>query len=154
MRPTSARPNSVSPSVTANRPTALAAAPGRSSRRDPGLRAGRTATAVIATAMTANGMLTQKTEAQPEKRSRIPPTAGPTPKPVPPTAAQVPMAPARVSGGNASVMMDSVSASIAAPPTPWSARKATRAIASGDRAQAAEPIAKITTPTRKIRRRP
>src|ERR1700733_8493623 len=64
--------DSVSPSVTANRPTALAAAPGRSSRRDPGLRAGLTATAVIATAMTANGMLTQKTEAQPEKRSRIP----------------------------------------------------------------------------------
>ena len=64
------------------------------------------------------------------------------------------MAPARVSGGNVSVMMDSVSASIAAPPAPWSTRKATRTIASGDRAQAAEPIAKTTTPARKIRRRP
>ena len=104
--------------------------------------------------MTANGRLTQNTLAQPEKVSRIPPTAGPTPKPVPPTAAQVPMAPARVSGGNVSVMMESVSASIAAPPAPWSTRKATRTISVGDRAQAAEPTAKTTTPARKIRRRP
>ena len=115
---------------------------------------GRTAIAVSATATTANGRLTQKTEAQPEKLRRIPPAAGPTPKPVPPTAAQVPMAAARVPGGNVSVMMDSVSASIAAPPAPCSARKATRTIASGDSAQAAEPIAKMTTPPRKIRRRP
>ena len=104
--------------------------------------------------MTANGRLTQNTLAQPEKVSRIPPTAGPTPKPVPPTAAQVPIALARVSGGNVSVMMESVSASIAAPPAPWSTRKATRTISVGDRAQAAEPTAKTTTPPRKIRRRP
>jgi hypothetical protein len=112
------------------------------------------ATAVIATAVIANGMLTQNTEAQLEKMRRIPPAAGPTPKLVPPTAAQVPMAAARVSGGNVSVMMDSVRASIAAPPAPCSARKATRTISFGDRAQAAEPIAKMITPARKIRRRP
>ena len=48
----------------------------------------------------------------------MPPATGPAPNPVPPMAAQVPIAPARVADGNVSVMMDSVSASMAAPPIP------------------------------------
>jgi hypothetical protein len=82
------------------------------------LRDSRTAVIVTAAATTAKGMLTQKTDAHPKKVRSTPPATGPTPKPVPPMADQVPMAPARVAAGNVSVMIDSVSASMAAPPIP------------------------------------
>jgi hypothetical protein len=109
---------------------------------------------VSATATPANGTLTQNTDDHPKKVSRTPPITGPTPKPVPPMAAQVPMAPARAGAGNVSVMIDSVRASMAAPPTPCRARKPMSAASLRDRAQATEPAAKIVTPIRKIRLRP
>jgi hypothetical protein len=64
------------------------------------------------------------------------------------------MAPARVSIGNVSVMIDSVRARMAAPPTPWRTRDPISADLLGDRAQAIEPTAKTVTPARKIRLRP
>src|SRR5580693_6292702 len=77
--------DSVSPRVTATRPSALAATPGTSRRRESsGLRDSRTAVIVTAMAATAKGRLTQKTDAHPKKVSSTPPTTGPTPKPVPP----------------------------------------------------------------------
>ena len=44
------------------------------------------------TATAAKGTLTQNTDDHPKKLSRMPPAAGPTPKPVPPMAAHVPKA--------------------------------------------------------------
>ena len=103
---------------------------------------------------TANGTLIQNTEAQPKNVSRMPPATGPTPKPVPPTAAQVPMAAARSGAGKVSVRMDSVRASMAAPPRPCTARDAISAAALGDSAQPADPRAKMARPARNTRLRP
>jgi hypothetical protein len=69
-------------------------------------------------------------------------------------AAQVPMAPARLSGGNVSVMIDSGNASIAAPPIPCRTRKAMSAPASQDGAQATEPRVKTKMPIMTTRLRP
>ena len=92
------------------------------------------------------------------------PATGPAPNPVPPTAAQVPMAPARVSAGNVSVMIDSVSASMAAPPIPCTGperdqRRATRRESAGRSSRARRRRRRSGTPAcgrsgRRARRRP
>src|SRR6478609_9235946 len=66
----------VSPRVTDTSPSALAAAPRQSRRREPRFLDSRTAVIVTAAAATANGMLTQNTDAYPKKVRSTPPATG------------------------------------------------------------------------------
>ncbi len=85
---------------------------------------------------------------------RKPPSSGPSASASAETPAHVPIARPRSAGGKVFVMIESVAGIISAAPTPWVIRLITSAVVEGARPAVAEEIAKRTTPSRNIRRRP
>ena len=83
-----------------------------------------------------------------------PPVIGPIAMPSPATAAQMAIALGRSSEGKMFVRIDSVVGMIPAAPTPISARDAISSVALPDRAASTEPIANVTSPATRARRRP
>ena len=117
-------------------------------------RDSRTANSAITTAPTATGTLRKKIDCQLTLSTRKPPTTGPIASAIAETPAQVPIALPRSSGGKALVMIDSVAGIISAEPVPCTARQATSQVSLGEKPIAALAEAKMTTPARKILRRP
>ena len=100
------------------------------------------------------GTLIRNTEPHQKCWRSQPPSSGPAAVPIPPTPAQIPMARARSWPVNIEAMMDKVAGKRNAAPRPITARAAIRGPVEWTMAQASEPPPKMTTPTRKMRRRP
>ena len=98
--------------------------------------------------------MTQKIQCHDRAPVSTPPATGPSATPKPEIAAQMPSAAPRRSGGNAAVIIVSVSGMIAAPPMPSSARAAISVPAFGASAPAAEATVNSSTPAVNTRRRP
>ena len=100
------------------------------------------------------GTLIQKIQCQEMPSTTAPPTIGPSAMPVPLMPDQMPSAAPRRSAGKALASSVRVSGATIAPPTPCSARAATRAPVVGASAAAALEAVKSERPMRNSRRRP
>ena len=105
-------------------------------------------------ASTATGTLIKNTEPHQKCWRSQPPRRGPAAVPIPPTPAQIPMARARSWPVNIEARMDRVAGMRNAAPSPITARAKMSGPVECTMAQAKEPPPKMTTPTRKMRRRP
>ena len=109
---------------------------------------------VTQTTRAASGTLTRKTQRHEPSSTSPPPTNGPIAVATPPSPDQAPIARARSFGPKEAWIIARLPGVSSAPPTPCSARAATRAHPVGARPHTKEARANHTTPTRKTRRRP
>ena len=100
------------------------------------------------------GTFSQKIHGQSRPWATAPPTTGPASTAIPVTLLKIPSAQARRCGGNAADSRASASGSISAAPAPCTARAATRVVAFGASAHAADAAVNRPTPAASIRRRP
>src|SRR5215216_1422558 len=117
------------------------------------LEVGTTA-AVPASARAASTTLSAKIEGQEKNSSRAPETRRLTNVPAPATPAHTPTAPARSSGGNTLVTIESVIGMIIAAPTPEAARSAIRTPGLSTKTAPAEATPKTTNPVSRTPLRP
>ena len=103
----------------------------------------------------ATGTLIRKTEPHQKWESNHPPAIGPMAIPRPVVPDQIPMARACSEGSrNTSVMIDSVAGMMQAAPTPMIARAEINVVTESEKAEYAEPNAKMISPARRSRLRP
>ncbi len=100
------------------------------------------------------GTLTKKIHSHPRVSVITPPTSGPMATAPPTVAPQTPIALARSLPSNSCAISASEVANIAAPPTPWRARKKLSTVGSFESPHNSEARVKTPNPIEKIRLRP
>ena len=134
-------------------PTAASPAPRVSIRRPVRTEPGATPRS-SSSVTTAAGTVIQKTHRQDRWSTSTPPTNGPMSPAMPEYAVHRPIARPCASPSNADTIIASELGTSSAPPTPWTARAATRTAPVGAIAQAADATANPTRPAASTRRRP
>ncbi len=145
---------SISPYVSAKRPSAEVARPGRSSRTCVSSRDSSMKRKLATIAMMPTGMLTKKIQLQSRCSVMSPPTSGPIASASADTPAQIPIAVPRCRGGNVAAMIESVAGFISAAPAPWNTRAAISSSLESARPHQSEAVVKTAMPMTKISRRP
>ena len=105
-------------------------------------------------ATAATGRLMTNTQRQLSTSVRKPPSSGPNALPSPATPSTSPPASPALRGGQRANVIPRTAGHMIAPPTPISARAASRTPSDGAIAATAENAAKIPAPTKNSRRRP
>ena len=100
------------------------------------------------------GTFTKKIQLQLMCSVMSPPMSGPIASAIAETPAQMPIAIPRWCAGNVAEMIESVAGSINAAPMPCSVRAPISVPPVAARPQASDEIVKVTSPIRKMRRRP
>jgi hypothetical protein len=135
--------------------TTIASWPSGSKRRGCGDRESGTNSPAAVRATTPIGRLIQKIARQSTNSTRMPPTSGPSPMPIPETPPQMPMARARSRGSvKTLVMIDMATGLSIEPPSACTIRKATSHPTDGPRLHSTDPQTKIARPVWNVRRRP